>query len=298
MPNDPQPRVPLWGYYDNSDTHLVEAEIDLASNSGISCFVFDWYYNNGVAFYETPIRDAFTKAKNRNRMKFMLMWANQSLPGWNFNYQEYDFKRMADDLIKDFIGRPNYWRIGGRPVFGIFLIKPMLDTLGAQAFKDVFSEMRRRVNAAGLGNILVMACEQHVPGLRALGFDGATSYQTMNGFGPGATDYAAAVARSIRFWELKAKDLDVPYFPDCSVGWDNSPRMQGRGSSLSYVTGRSPAQFEGLLRAAKRFTIQQKLDPPAIFISSWNEWTEDHYLLPDRDYGHSYLDVIRNEFRS
>ncbi len=30
-----------------------------------------------------------------------------------------------------------------------------------------------------------------------------------------------------------------------------------------------------------------------VFLSSWNEWTEDHVLLPDEEFGYGYLDAVR-----
>jgi len=84
---------------------------------------------------------------------------------------------------------------------------------------------------------------------------------------------------------------DVPFFPDCPVGWDDSPRF---GASAHMVVQRSPDQYELLLQSARRFVGGQT--PPVIYLSSWNEWSEDHSLLPDTVYGYSYLDAVRRTF--
>ena len=31
-------------------------------------------------------------------------------------------------------------------------------------------------------------------------------------------------------------------------------------------------------------------------MGAWNEWTEDHYLLPDEVYGYSYLEAVKRQF--
>ena len=36
--------------------------------------------------------------------------------------------------------------------------------------------------------------------------------------------------------------------------------------------------------------------PFAVFLNSWNEWTEGSYLLPEEKYGTAYLDAIKRVF--
>jgi hypothetical protein len=33
-------------------------------------------------------------------------------------------------------------------------------------------------------------------------------------------------------------------------------------------------------------------------VSAWNEWTEDHCLLPDSIWGYSYLEALKRAVRS
>ncbi|WP_433965597.1 glycoside hydrolase family 99-like domain-containing protein [Tunturiibacter gelidiferens] len=43
-----QPKVPLWGYGDESDPKVFEQKIGAAARASISAFIFDWYwYNDG-----------------------------------------------------------------------------------------------------------------------------------------------------------------------------------------------------------------------------------------------------------
>jgi cystathionine beta-lyase/cystathionine gamma-synthase len=64
------------------------------------------------------------------------------------------------------------------------------------------------------------------------------------------------------------------------------------------ITQRSPDQFERLMIAAKYFLAESGASAPKIvFLSSWNEWTEDHVLAPDTVYGYSYLEAVRRAFR-
>jgi hypothetical protein len=85
----------------------------------------------------------------------------------------------------------------------------------------------------------------------------------------------------------------LPYFPEVPVGWDNTPRY---GSKAHAFVNRTADQFERLLEAAKYFIASKKTDPPIIYMGAWNEWTEDHYLLPDAVHGYSYLEAVRRQF--
>jgi len=62
------------------------------------------------------------------------------------------------------------------------------------------------------------------------------------------------------------------------------------------VTQRSADQYELLLRAARHSVSDQR--NKIVFLSSWNEWTEDHVLLPDTTHGFSYLEAVRRAFQS
>ena len=72
-------RRPLWGYINEADPAVMEMEIDQATDHGVGVFIFDWYWFDGRPFMETSLCNGFLKAKNHNKMKFYLMWANHDV---------------------------------------------------------------------------------------------------------------------------------------------------------------------------------------------------------------------------
>ena len=66
FPGHQQPKVPLWGYEDEADPAVMSRKIDAAADSGISTFLFDWYYYNDGPFLEQALREGFQKAPNAN----------------------------------------------------------------------------------------------------------------------------------------------------------------------------------------------------------------------------------------
>jgi hypothetical protein len=91
--------------------------------------------------------------------------------------------------------------------------------------------------------------------------------------------------------EFQAK-WPVPYFPNVTVGWDNTPRY----AWLANVTSSTPDEYESSLLAAKEFIDSHANGPRVLTINSWNEWTEGSYLEPDTKNGDGHLKAIRKVF--
>ena len=320
-----QPKHPLWGMYDQSvpgsfneaDPVWAAREIDLASGSGINVFMVDWYWHEGLMFYHEQLEQGFLRAPNRQKMKFAIMWANHNWHNccpltvkgkgpylYPQTYSEADMDRLTDYLLEHYLREPNYWRIDDQPVFAIFNLEDsskegagLLNFFGVEKLRTIFVRMRNRAVKAGLKGLHIQASHHYKAGetpLKELGIDSATSYHTFEGGEPGkTTEFAEAAEHAVRQWKETAPKLAVPYFPDCPVGWDDSPRI---ASKAHVVINRSPDQYEQLLLAAKYFVAGRRTKPPVIFLSSWNEWTEDHCLLPDATYGYAYLAAVRRQF--
>ena len=83
-------RKPLWGYVNEANPAIMEMEIEEAVRHGVNVFIYDWYWFDGRPFLENCLDNGFLKARNRNKMKFYLMWANHSAnQGWDI--------RVSDD---------------------------------------------------------------------------------------------------------------------------------------------------------------------------------------------------------
>jgi hypothetical protein len=135
-----QPKVPLWGYEMDSDPAVMEKMINAATDHGVNVFIFDWYRYDGKAFLEETLEKGFLKAKNNQKMKFYLMWANHDVAGnmWNhFRYKsdsliwhgavDWDnFKYIVDRTINHYFKQPNYFRINNEPVYSVFSIADLI----------------------------------------------------------------------------------------------------------------------------------------------------------------------------
>jgi hypothetical protein len=103
-------------------------------------------------------------------------------------------------------------------------------------------------------------------------------------------------------YERYVAELDVPFYPNVTVGWDASPRTD---QSRPFERGRypwtttfdpTPEEFKDGLLLAKTFLERHRQPHPIITVNAWNEWTEGSALLPDTHNAHGYLEAIREVF--
>jgi Glycosyltransferase WbsX len=160
------PKYPLWGYFNESAPQDSEREIETAANFGIDVWMIDWYWFKGTMLFHEQLENGFLKARNRSRLKFAIMWA---FADWTNLFparspddaaillkqqtDEADMLRMTDYCIEHYFHQPNYWRIGGKPVLGMFNLGLFLKYLPGEQFKRTFAKMRERVARAGLGDV-------------------------------------------------------------------------------------------------------------------------------------------------
>ena len=135
MPRFPahrQPRIPLWGYEDESDPKVFEKKIAVASASKIDAFIFDWYWYKDGSFLESVLTDGYLRASNCKDLKFGVMWANHDWfdiqpaklagkPTLQFEgaIGPEPFEAMVDRLLQLF-QHPSYLLIDGCPYFSIY----------------------------------------------------------------------------------------------------------------------------------------------------------------------------------
>jgi hypothetical protein len=306
----------LWGEYNEAEPEWAEREIDAAAGHGLDVWMHCWYWHGGTMRCQSQLENGFLKARNRQQMRFALMWANHDWsnhwPGTSDGqtalmsrqrHSEEDMMKAIDYCLERYFHQPNYWRIDGGLVFGIYSIDSLLRDLPPERWRRILARMRERAAKEGLGDLHLQANDvspASVAKVKELGFQSATLYQTA---GPaistipkgGRVPYGKIAVHAVPYWRQLRERCAVPFFPDCTVGWDNSPRV---GASARMVTQRSPDQFERLMIAAKHFLAESGPGVPKIvFLSSWNEWTEDHVLLPDTVFGYSYLEAVRRVFR-
>jgi hypothetical protein len=176
-----QPKVPIWGYPDESDPKVMARSIDVMADAGIGAIIFDWYrYDdsiNGGIMIEEALKKGFLNAPNRNRVKFALMWANHTYidchpfaegdnfsnaPVWRKGEVSRDaFDRHTQDAIQNYFTQPNYWKIDGSPYFSIYDLDKLISGLGGlEATSAALDNFRERTKMAGFPDLHLNIVDQ------------------------------------------------------------------------------------------------------------------------------------------
>lgn len=335
--NHYQPRVPLWGYEDESDPAVMAKKIAAATDHGVSAFIFDWYWYADGPFLQRGLEEGFFGAPNNDRLKFAIMWANhnwtdihpasrhacqtRSQPElYHGPVDRATFDALVAHTIAVYFKHPSYWKIDGAPYFSIYDLHALIEGLGGvEATRTALADFRARTRQAGfpdlhlnqvLWNVGILPGERETrqPNqlLTSLGFDSFTSYVWIHHAALDTfpeTAYAVVFQRYLDYWQRAAAEIDLPYYPNASVGWDSSPRtvQSDTFTNAGYpftpvLAGGSPAAFKAAL-----IEIKARLDagkgPKILTVNSWNEWTEGSYLEPDTRHGLGYLEALRDVFK-
>jgi hypothetical protein len=304
-----QPRVPMWGYLDESDPAVMAKKINAAADHGIDAFIFDWYWYQGTPFLEKALDNGFLNAPNNSRMKFALMWANHDYGKRTGEVTVAEFDVVCDHIIRDYFLKPNYLLVDGKPYFSIYEMFHFVEGFGTyKRAAEMLNRFREKAKAAGLKGIYFnvvlwgLKVQPNTEGvkdqaalIKLLGIDSVTSYVWIHDFWPAddISDYQDLADGYFKWWDALGSSLGVPCIPNVSVGWDPGPRRYNPNRT---IVANTPERFQDALSRTYNEMGRHRPQPHMVTLNAWNEWTEGSYLEPDTVFGNRYLDAVKNVF--
>ena len=251
--------LPLLGPYSSDDANVMKQQVTLAKQAGLDGFIVSWK--------NTPVLD--------HRLKLLIDVATAQHFALEIEYEGLDFNRkplpvatVASDM-QYFV--QNYAQ---SPPFHYFS-KPLIIWSGTWMFSagDI-----QRVTEPVRPNVLVLASEKNVDGFERVAgsVDGDAYY--WSSVDPSATpgyleklvDLSNAVHRHGGLWIAPA----APGFDARKVG------------GTSVVKRNDGATLE------REVTTASASAPDALGVISWNEFSENTYIEPSRQYGYSSLTAL------
>jgi hypothetical protein len=319
FPGHDQPKKPLWGFENEADPAVFARNLAAAGEYGIDFLVFAYYWSRGKTLLEGALDQGFLKAPNRGRTSFALMWANRMprkvMPVKDMQARIIDPSRLVYTDPADFYDfitcvaekyfcQPDYLKINGACYLSIFDTAFFIRQLGPELAEKAVSDVRIMLAAKGL--MLHLAAidpiVEHRPLLKKIGFDSVTHYVFLPEWnGDYLQDFNECVNKKVALWSEYQPATGLPYVPAVTPGWDANPRAADYGSARPgkypwspIVTGTSPENFARFIKKAKEFALNESNFPcPTILVSSWNEWSEGHYLEPDVQNGYAWLEAVK-----
>ncbi len=324
-PGHTWPRKPRWGYVNEADPFVMEMEIEAAAAYGVNVFIYDWYWFDNRPFLEQCLNNGYLKARNNDKVKFYIMWANHTatsiwdkrtaemnMPIWDGAVDRAAFETVVHRTIDNYFTHPSYYKIDGKPVYMIYDLDNLIRGLGGientKKALDWFREQTVKAGFAGLELQLAVRSERSMnatgfdakfsgnltEAVHYLEFDSLTHYQFAHftNMGRKYTDILVDVKKE---WDYIDSNFKMPYYPHISVGWDANPRYNSsRGNVCEENT---PDNVKKGFDMAKEYVDTHKnLKAPLVTVNSWNEWTETSYLQPDDLYGYGYLEAVKDCF--
>jgi hypothetical protein len=302
---------PLIGWYDDSQGQ-VDKTIAQAEATGVDFFAFDWYdiarspyvtdktLNEALDFYLT--------SRGPHRLRFCLNFVD--FPP--FMPKATDWPALVTRWVTHYLGRPDYERVNGKPLFIVFSPELMRSIFGGSAgVHHALDLLRSRARAAGLPGVTVAMAATVAPffnsatvqALNADGYDVATGY---NYHGGGAEQYGVPVPykrlveENVAMWSRVATHVHLPYMPVITSGWDQRFSARQQRTAIIYA-GRTPAQLACYAVLARHWIDThpaQTVRDHIVLVFAWNEIGEGGAIIPNHRDGYAYANAVRTVFGS
>jgi hypothetical protein len=253
--------VPALGTYTSTNQAIIHQQVAWAKQSGVDAFVVSW---KSTPSLNLALSELVAECHSQG-LKLVLIYE-----GLDNNRNPIATSTVSADL--------NWFmaQYGSDPVFNVFG-KPAIIWSGTWRFSNSdIASIRAQLGAPG--NVLLLGSEKSAADYqaRAALFDGDAYYWssadplTTPGYQKRLNDLSAAVHADSALWLAPA-----------AAGYDG--RLNGGTTVVDRRNGAT-------LTAAWADALASK--PDAVALISWNEYTENSYVEPSRNFGTRYLTVL------
>ncbi|MBV8465236.1 MAG: glycoside hydrolase family 99-like domain-containing protein [Burkholderiales bacterium] len=298
-------REPLLGYYAEDQDGILNHQLGMMADNGISFVVFDWYWHAKLGALKTQAIDTYFRVPNRARVKTTILWANHT----EFPQSEDEYKAMVRYWLRYFL-HSEYLQIDGKPVVFVF----SMDGLEAKAnafgktTADLIADAQAIARGAGFKGIYFVgstgANNPIFAKLNGTGpYDAITSY---NFQGPATYLYDGKRNVSHSYGELDAAYRDqwswmlshtsIPFIVPMSSGWDRRP-WGGSPDPQHDESRATPREFAAHLEAGRNLILGNHARTLGMgVICCWNEFGEGSFIEPTKAGGDALLRQVNFVF--
>ena len=321
------------GFYDLRLPEVREQQAELAREAGLEGFCYyHYWFGNGKQLLERPFNEVLASGKPDFPFCLCWAnhdWTNKT---WTkgrslrkdsviakMHYDIDDYRRHFDYVLPAFRDK-RYITVDGKPLFAIWAPRDIPD---ARQFIDLWQQLARENGLRGIHFVgytqnasshatksgkrlwdAEQAAERYQEVLD-MGFDAVISsgLGRAQAFVKGKwrkalfvtcykklpmslrTDYAKAM----RHYYVE-EDAWENVYPTLMPQWDRTPRDARNSDPL---TNSTPDKFQQTILEALRLIKDKQAEHQILFLKAWNEWGEGNYVEPDLQFGHGYIQAIR-----
>jgi hypothetical protein len=301
-------REPKWGWI-TSTQRIMDAQIKLASKSGLNFFSFCWYYTGKTSYKKEALNNAlelFEKSTKKGDFKFCLLVANHA----GYSIKKDDWEAVSTVWL-NYFKNSAYLQVDGKPMIVFFSIPSLIKDLGStEEVKVALTSLRTLAIKNGMKGLQIAACvspdEKSIQEAEACTFDVLTGY---NYHGALIREESLSPKTSInkltptetKIWDKIATSTKLPYIPSLTLNWDPRPWANANNSYKTdkYYFGYSPGSVYESVSILKKwvmkneqFSSQKKI----AMIYAWNEYGEGAYLTPTKN-GTNYLNQLKKALK-
>ena len=299
-------REPKWGWITSSQ-EIMDDQIDLAANSGISFFSFCWYYTGEKKFKKEPLNRSlgfYLNAPNLNKLQYTLLIANHG----SASVGPDDWPIVCKEWITQFKSA-TYLKVDGKPLITFFSLKSLLDKFQtAEKVRIAFDQLREKAIKAGFKGVSIAVSlgpdKKDIQLAEDCGIDILTGYNYHSaGFVPGKKNIPIENMQKgeKNIWDQFSKLTSLPYIPVTTLNWDPRPwaTTENNYANEPYFIGLSANSVSNSVKACKNWilansnnSVKEKIG----LIYAWNEYGEGAYLTPTKD-GENLLKGVKEALK-
>jgi len=280
---------PWLGYYDEGSPELADWEIKIMAEHGIDFQHFCWYQPQKPV--ESPIKvsdvahpaihDGYMNAKYSDMVKFAIMWENAISPKSSLeDFREYIWNYWKEYYFSD----PRYMTIENKPVLSVWSYSSFKECFGGvEGAKEALEFMREDIKTLGYDGLIFLTKSSMEES--EIGADAGYFYHySKEGC---SADYQINTLEGY-------KDSPLHAIPTLAIGHNGIGRYDYREPLISLEGHKQVAEYIKNDYLASRNTGTWKDN--TLLVSTWNEYSEGHYICPSGEFGYGYLENIKDVF--
>ena len=292
-------RTPALGFYAQENPEVADWETKWAVEHGVDYFIYCWYRaSQGEPVkmnFGSAIHEALFKSKFVSKMKFTIMWENQSKGLAGVANEQDLMENLLPFWIENYFKHPSYVKIDNKPLLFIYRPEFLIDDLGSiENVRKAFDLMREACKKAGFDGLYLLGeyrgqDPKPLELMKQLGLDYSFAYCW---YVPDNPTPEKAVQTQLGYINKNQQMGILPQVVTVSQAWSG-------WADEGTIWKIPPKEFKTLLVGAKniiRKFPKEQLGSKTLILDNWNEWGEGHYIAPYREYGFGYLDAVREVF--